>query len=260
MISKRQPRKHVIGTCLAVMLVASAGAADAGHSDAKKGDVLSVHVVLPEQPIVARTRVAITVKIKNISDEPVDLPWPKFINQFIRTESTHRDGTVLTIRHAGLALGHGKYPGGDLKPSEEMAVEVWHIFQDTGWHSFKCVVETSRKGGAWSFWEGRVESKPVSVEVRPSPHKAADKPVSESQDSAPWPTKVDAFSYLYQPTILGSQMHLGMSRSGRVSYSFSSQPHTGSGGLSAGRVSQLRRQLYEAWLAFTGEAAVGAAA
>jgi hypothetical protein len=236
MKSKGHLRNHLIGACLAVILVASAGAgaADAGDSDAKKKDAISVHVVLPEQPIVARTRVAITVKIKNISDEPVDLPWPKFINQFIRTESTHRDGTVLTIRHAGLALGHGKYPGGDLKPSEEMAVEVWHIFQDTDWHSFKCVLETSRKNTPWwSFWEGRVESEPVSVEVKPSPHQDADKPVSESQDSTRWPTKVDAFSYLYQPTILGSQMHLGMSRSGRVSYSFSSQPHTGSGGLAA---------------------------
>jgi len=230
---KSQPRNHVIEACLAVILAASAGAgaADAGDSDAKKKDVLSVHVVLPEQPVVARTRVAITVKIKNISDEPVDLPWPKFINQFIHTESTHHGGTVLTIRHTGLSMGHGPYAGGDLKPSEEMVVEVWHIFQDTGWHSFKCAVETSRKGTPWwSFWEGRVESKPVSVEVKPSPHQAADKPVSERQDSTPWPTKLEAFDYFYMPKVLGSQVHLGMNRSGYVSYSFLSEPYTGSGG------------------------------
>ena len=78
MNAKDQRRNHVIGASVAVILAASAGAstADAGDSPAKKKDVLSVHVVLPERPVVARTRVAITVKIKNISDEPVDLPRP----------------------------------------------------------------------------------------------------------------------------------------------------------------------------------------
>jgi len=52
----------------------------------------------------------------------------------------------------------------------------------------------------------------------------------ETQDSTTWPTKLDAFDYSYSPKVFGSVTHLGVNRSGYVSYSFASKPHTGSGG------------------------------
>jgi hypothetical protein len=156
---------------LLVLLGAVSRTAAEGESDSDEKDkaILSVQVVLPDKAIPAQTRVRLPIKIRNISDKDVNLPWPKFIDQFIRTESTAQDKTVLTVQHVGGALGHGKYPGGDVKPGGEITVEVWHIFPDVGRHTLRCVLETSRKATPWwSFWEGRVESKPVSVEVKPS--------------------------------------------------------------------------------------------
>ncbi len=137
-------------------------------SDTKKRDGLSIHVVLPEEPVTAEIRVGLAVKIRNVSDKPINLPWPKFINQFISTGSTAQNKTVLTVRHVGLALGHGKYPGGDLKPGGEMTVEVWHIFPDAGWYTFKCVLDTTglERHNIWDIWESRVESKPISVKAK----------------------------------------------------------------------------------------------
>ena len=48
-----------------------------------------------------------------------------------------------------------------------------------------------------------------------------------------WPNKLDAVRYEYAPELLGSATYLGLNRSGYVSYSFSSEPHTGSGGETA---------------------------
>lgn len=138
------------------------------QSNSKKKDVLSVRIVPPEQPVAPETRVALTVKIKNVSAREINLPWSKYINQFIKTESADSENgkPELTVRHNGLALGHGKYPGSDLRPGDEITVEIWHIFPTAGRHSLQCVLETSRKGTPWTFWEGRVESTSIAVNVK----------------------------------------------------------------------------------------------
>jgi len=79
--------------------------------------------------------------------------------------------------------------------------------------------------------DGRLKkARPVPLKRLDGPHQPADKPVSEGQESTPWPTRLEAFSYQYMPTAFGSKTDVGMDRSGHVSYGFSSAPHTGSGG------------------------------
>jgi hypothetical protein len=56
------------------------------------------------------------------------------------------------------------------------------------------------------------------------------KALPDDQESTRWPTTLEALQYYYSPKVLGSGTSLGLNRSGYVSYSYSSQPHTGSGG------------------------------
>ena len=121
-----------------------------------------------QDPVTAESRVPLEIVIRNVSRRPVNLPWSKFITNFIVTESTAPDGTVVAVRHTGASLGTGKYPGGDLQPSEEMIVKVWHVFPRSGQQRSKCILKTSRKQTPWfSFWEGQVESKTTNVTVEP---------------------------------------------------------------------------------------------
>ncbi|MBI82414.1 MAG: hypothetical protein CMJ81_04385 [Planctomycetaceae bacterium] len=119
-----------------------------------------------QDPVTAESRVPLEIVIRNVSRRPVNLPWSKFITNFIVTESTAPDGTVVAVRHTGASLGTGKYPGGDLQPSEKMVVNVWHVFPWSGQHQFKCILKTSCKQTPWfSFWEGQVESETTNVTV-----------------------------------------------------------------------------------------------
>ena len=115
---------------------------------------------------VAGTDLTVALRLENVSSHPVNLPWPKYIDQFVTSEVTAPDGKLQKVKHSGLALGHGKYPGGDLKPGEALTVQVPHKFAEGGRYQVKCVLETSRKGTPWwNFWEGRVESNPVTIIV-----------------------------------------------------------------------------------------------
>ncbi|MBI5724252.1 MAG: hypothetical protein HZA50_09870 [Planctomycetes bacterium] len=51
-----------------------------------------------------------------------------------------------------------------------------------------------------------------------------------TKDDSPWPTRLESFSYCYQPKLLGSATSLGMNSNGDIYYSFSSKPYTDSGG------------------------------
>lgn len=129
-------------------------------------EVLEVTVSAPGVATVGQ-KTAVVVTIRNVSGDPVDILSPKYASQFLTTVSATSDRAVLSVAHSGLMLVQGKYPGGYLKSGDEMKVEVWHIFADTGWHTLRCVFEPTRKDAPWfSFWEGRVESKPVSVNAK----------------------------------------------------------------------------------------------
>jgi len=128
--------------------------------------VLAVRIIPLKQPI-ANARVEFQVKIKNVSTKAINLPWPKFINQFMSTESTTQGEGVLSIKHSGGALGHGRYPGGDLKPGDELTVKLWHVFPGGGRYMFKCILDTTVLKGynMWNVWEGRAESKSITIEI-----------------------------------------------------------------------------------------------
>ncbi len=56
-------------------------------------------------------------------------------------------------------------------------------------------------------------------------------PLAKNQSSKLYPTELEAFQYQYSPKLFrGSATSLGLNRNGFVSYSYASQPHTGSGG------------------------------
>ena len=55
-------------------------------------------------------------------------------------------------------------------------------------------------------------------------------PRNERGGEPQWPTELEAFQYSYSPKVFGGVANLGLNRTGYVSYSYSSHPHTGSGG------------------------------
>ena len=118
--------------------------------------------------IVAGQPALLTLKVTNVSSLPVNLPWPKFIAQFITSEVKSSDGTAWNITHPGGSLGHGKYPGGDIKPGAVISVLLSHTFPSQGRFRVKCILDTSTLHGhnIWNVWEGRVESNTVTVKVR----------------------------------------------------------------------------------------------
>lgn len=143
-------------------------AEDSPEMAVQTSSVFTMTVVPPQEPIVTGQIIGLTLKIRNVSTKAVNLPWPGYINQFITTESSEGpDSTVLMIKHKGGSLGHGEYPGGDLAPSAEMTVTVWHIFPTSGTYSLKCILEISRRKTLWwSFWEGHVESNTIRIHVK----------------------------------------------------------------------------------------------
>jgi hypothetical protein len=145
-------------------------AADAGdrspHDKSAAACPLRMNLRQPSRPAPPEETVILRLQIRNVSSAPVDLPWPKFIDQFITSEIQSPDGAANRVKHTGLALGHGRYPGGDLHPPEVMIVELPHTFPAPGRYTVKCILEPTREGCPWwSFWEGRVESNRISVEI-----------------------------------------------------------------------------------------------
>ncbi|MBT3374009.1 MAG: hypothetical protein HN742_28055 [Lentisphaerae bacterium] len=129
--------------------------------------MLKAELLPPSADPVAGERITLKLKITNVSPEPVDLPWPRFIDQFITSVQRASDGTVTRVAHTGLALGHGKYPGGLLQPSESMSVDLTHVFDAPGVHRVKCELRTTREACPWwSFWEGCVDTEELRVAVR----------------------------------------------------------------------------------------------
>ena len=136
---------------------------------AHSGPILELTLSVPP-PVVAGQPSRMILKIKNVSTTSVNLPWPRFIDQFVTSEIKDADGTTRTVKHQGGALGHGRYPGGDLKPGATSTVELSLTFPRTGVTEVRCILEPSRKATPWwSFWEGRVESNTVKVDVSAAP-------------------------------------------------------------------------------------------
>jgi len=127
---------------------------------------ISIRIEVSSGPVYAETRVPIKVIIRNESNKPVNLPWPKWIDSFLATESKQSNGLSLTIRHTGLSLGHGKYPGGDIKPDHSITVDLWHIFPTPWVHDLQVILDTTRSDGFWPFWKGHLESPIITVRAK----------------------------------------------------------------------------------------------
>ncbi|MFH1106951.1 MAG: hypothetical protein V1787_03570 [Candidatus Micrarchaeota archaeon] len=129
---------------------------------------IAIRIEMSTANIITGAAVPLKVIVLNVSNKPVNLPWPKYLSQFLTCESSIvNGGPVSSFRHGGLSLGHGKYPGGFIEPGKESIMEVEHTFPVEGRQKLKCILETSREGTLWwSFWEGRVESKPIRVKVQ----------------------------------------------------------------------------------------------
>jgi hypothetical protein len=143
--------------------------------------LLTLRVEMSTETIVAGVGVPMKLFIQNTAGAPIDLPWPKWISGFVTTESSLVIGkkAPALIKHQGLALGHGKYPGGPLVPGKEMVVDLTHVFPKEGVHNLKAILETSRAGTPWwSFWEGRVESKQIRVTVLSTDNHSLDRPAA----------------------------------------------------------------------------------
>lgn len=128
---------------------------------------VTLHLASPKSVLVVGESRVLKLVIQNTSDSPVDLPWPRFVDQFIHTRVVGPDKAEWEIEHVGLALGDGKYPGGDIAPGKSIVVELSHTFDRPGNHRLTCVLHTSRKACPWwQFWEGQAQSNTIEVEVR----------------------------------------------------------------------------------------------
>ena len=128
--------------------------------------VLKATLISPPD-VVAGQPVLLTLKLTNVSSLPINLPWPKFIDQFITSTVTSSDGTVSEITHPGGSLGHGKYPGGDVRIGAVISVLLSHTFHSQGRFQVKCTLDTSPLHGhnIWDVWEGRAESNTITIMV-----------------------------------------------------------------------------------------------
>lgn len=117
--------------------------------------------------VVAGQPALLTLKLTNVSSRPINLPWPKFIDQFITSTVTSSDGTVSEITHRGGSLGHGKYPGGEVRTGAVISIQLAHTFPRQGRYQVKCTLDTSTLHGhnIWNVWEGRAESNTITIMV-----------------------------------------------------------------------------------------------
>ena len=128
--------------------------------------VLKASLISPPD-VVAGQPALLTLKLTNVSSSPINLPWPKFIDQFITSTVTSSDGTVSEITHHGGSLGHGKYPGGDVRTGAVISIQLSHTFPRQGRFQVKCTLDTSPLHGhnIWNVWEGRAESNTITIMV-----------------------------------------------------------------------------------------------
>ncbi len=112
--------------------------------------------------------VMLTLELTNVSAAPVNLPRPGFVDGFVTSQIQAADGAVTTIEHHGGALGHGRYPGGDIAADESITLQLEHVFAAVGDVKVVCFLDTTVVSGAntWGLWEGRAESPAVTVRVR----------------------------------------------------------------------------------------------
>ncbi len=122
----------------------------------------------PPNRVVASLPAVLTLELSNSSPEPVNLPWPKWIDQFITSEIKSPDGKVQKIRHSGLSLGHCTYPGGDVAPEEVVTIQLSQTFPTEGRYEIKCILDTTGLKGhnMWGIWEGCVESNRITLNVQ----------------------------------------------------------------------------------------------
>lgn len=157
----------IVATTMLLAAVHCASAREIEKSKERKFPPISITIQPPKKPVTVGKRFAFQIKIRNRSDGYVNLPKPNTINSFFRTWSRNPDSSELVVKHIGPSLGHGFYHGGNMKPGEEMTVELWHVFLDAGTQHLNCVLDTSGLKGEnpWKIWEGRIECHAiVSVE------------------------------------------------------------------------------------------------
>jgi hypothetical protein len=163
------------------LLIASVLFSSSAHASSFTAPLLSLRVEMSTGVVVAGVEAPVKLIIHNSSGAPIDLPWPKWISGFVTTESSLviGRGAAASIKHRGLALGHGKYPGGPLEPDKEMVVELKHVFPKEGVHNLKAILKTSRAGTPWSFWETNTQSAQIRVTVvKPADNHLLDRPAA----------------------------------------------------------------------------------
>ncbi|MEQ1936308.1 MAG: hypothetical protein ABL962_20830, partial [Fimbriimonadaceae bacterium] len=130
--------------------------------------LLALRVEMSTGAVVAGAEAPLKVFILNTTEAPIDLPWPKWIDGYITTDSSLVNGkrAPASIKHKGLALGHGKYPGGSLLPGKEMAVDLTHVFPKAGVNTLTATLKLPEEhlGHRWGYL-GAIKSKPIRVVV-----------------------------------------------------------------------------------------------
>ena len=127
--------------------------------------------------LVTTPNIVLKLTLTNESKAPVNLPYRGFVEQFITSEIRMPDGKVVRKRHSGGALGHGKYPGGDIVPDDSLTVSLNHVVTSEGTYLIKCVLDTrpdscpwltanGKHPYIWPLWQGRIESNTIKLEVK----------------------------------------------------------------------------------------------
>lgn len=157
---------HLIGLGMLLgfsnYIFANALTEESNHRIVLQATLISPTDVVADQPVF------LTFKLVNVSSSTINLPWPRFIDQFITSEIKSPEGAAWRIKHPGGSLGHGRYPGGDIKPGAVFNINLLHTFPRHGHYEVKCILDTSSLSGhnIWNIWEGRVESNTITVKVR----------------------------------------------------------------------------------------------
>lgn len=150
-----------------------------------EGSALLLTLTVAEPIVKSGQSISLTLSVRNISKQPVSLPYSPFLQQFLETRIVDKTDHVVLLKHPVYAFGFGKSPVRSLGPGE-----VWQYpLYDAGSYSSqsktelgylgpvflkpgKYVVKTILKHDQddpemiFSFWTGETKSNDVAVEVK----------------------------------------------------------------------------------------------